>query len=84
MLEKNGSYCFVCIICLCNPVMKMSVGGRRGFGRRTHSKTYWPERSAIVCSPQMIYINIVSVPDRGDDHYWLWPSLLGKTKKRKS
>lgn len=48
--------------------MKMSVGGRRGFGRRTHSKTCWPGLSAIVCSPQMIYISTVSVPEVGDDH----------------
>mgnify|MGYP006996598708 CR=1 FL=1 len=41
------------------------AGGRRGFGRRTHSKTCWPGLSAIVCSPQMIYISTVSVPEVG-------------------
>lgn len=50
--KKKGLF-FQIIICLWNPVMKTYVGGKKDFGRRTHSKTYWPKQWAS----HMLYTN---------------------------
>lgn len=40
-----------------------------------------PSSGLVICYTQMIYMNTSSIPGVRDDHYWLWPSLLEKTKR---
>lgn len=58
------------MICLSNAVMKMYVGGKKDFGRKIHSKTYWPEQWANHYITNDLYEYIQDLGMR-DGHYWL-------------